>query len=829
MTKVTPVTTTTTDKRQNYGANDSVSDIFQEEEEEENAQLIQSKTQPKRTINCPLRLFLMTTLSILIIVCAITVYLAVFVGMYSSVDELTNKMIQTVQGQVTNYIDRFLGELKMSSKLAAGHYNNGLVAKKDYRQYLYQGFNNSGVFVGYFLQVNNHSERFSYVIINGNFLYTYQDNGFPGLIRDRVNISTAQVIKYNFTVSSAPQNLETTEFYTSAISESNSLGVEGVFGKPFYVVGGAISLPYATKLYSTMYPVKSLIGICRATIPLYLLSEYLSGVKVFQKGYVILTELNSTIAVAGSIKTTTDDGSNNLSIFNLTQNNAGQLMNDISINFRGLDNIPSKFSIYSIDTKYIVSVSNYKFDNVWRMFIIAYDEDVSLTTNLSIGISIGVSILIIIIGMVYSLILSKMITRTVNYLEEQLMFVKVFDLEKVTLSSSIFKEMNQIIDNLHTTVLWLKQVKPFIPATVFYHIQSQNDENLAEDNEKAQDSNKQTIHDKNGDSKNIDVRGSSSLDSKTKSSSLSLNKDANSLFKMGLSRKTCAILHITFNKFELQTTHSDISVTLSKVSTMIRNIANIHQAHFQINSSEDIIIVIDQKSNKKHPSEIALECALKITNIIHSTNNLLKENDLNGLDFFIGISTSDNSHVGNIGSNSFRFFSFISNSRKIAMNLAILASSLGVRILLDEETFNNTKQKFITKPVDRILLEGSIHSSQTSNIANVYELVKEKAVAQDEWLYELDNLNSNKELESLNGVFSIFKEIPQEKIIPELDSNLALINSYLEKSPNDVAVSNLLNILEYYKHVCGGDGFGEVLTRIRNYCKKVNYQITTMQ
>ncbi|KAF0980824.1 hypothetical protein FDP41_013307 [Naegleria fowleri] len=149
------------------------------------------------------------------------------------------------------------------------------------------------------------------------------------------------VLVTNYSVDPTPAEVLQQGFYNSTIKAANKMGTKGAFGSIFYLINGTLALPYGSMIYDpTLFAKFNMTnnkqgkaltpqGIYRCTIPLILLSNFLQKVSVFQRGYVLITEFNSTVSVDGSINTTTADRKSTLSIFDITDRDAGVLMKQI--------------------------------------------------------------------------------------------------------------------------------------------------------------------------------------------------------------------------------------------------------------------------------------------------------------------------------------------------------------------------------------------------------------------------------------------------------------------------------------------------------------------
>src|SRR3989338_2177454 len=158
---------------------------------------------------------------------------------------------------------------------------------------------------------------------------------------------------------------------------------------------GDVALFYSIKVSTpSLYQqgVKDFAGIVKVNIGIVALQTFLKNLTLIGKGYVLLVE-NNDFVIGGSINTTAFVPSNRMSVFDLSDRNAGQLMKEISKTYSGFSNLPTEFYITSLGEAYLVSYFTYQYMNIeWRTFLIVYDSDISRTTNINTVISLGVAL-----------------------------------------------------------------------------------------------------------------------------------------------------------------------------------------------------------------------------------------------------------------------------------------------------------------------------------------------------------------------------------------------------------------------------------------------------
>ncbi|KAG2377899.1 hypothetical protein C9374_008984 [Naegleria lovaniensis] len=793
------------------------------DDQDSNFPLQDDKKRSEKKAFLSLRWFVITSICSLILFSAICVYLAVFIGFNQAVDELSEKVIHDSKSKIVIYIDKVLSQMSVISRLSAEQYNYGLVTNNFYRNFFYTPYKLAELSVGF--AFGYPSERYSYTIVGKEgqerIVYSYQPPGFIGSIRDAYFLNgTIQTV--NETVDYTVYEVSQKDFYNASINAAKSLGAEGAFTNPYIVTNGSLSIAYGALLYDPHIFVSSgakvLKGICRTVMPLASIVKFMrEKITVLKNGYVLLQETGTDLVVAGSINTTSLDEKSRVKMTDIVDKNAGQLMKDIKERFGSFENTPYEFHISSLGTNYLILSSMYTFENIqWRMFVVVFENDVQLTTTISISASVGVALLVTIISLTLALTLTAIVLRPVKRLKEQFELIKVFDLDNVPRISSSFVELNDIYNNLNNTVSWLKEIRSFIPDKVLLQLREEKAEVVAPNDLESMPSTAhhhlQRAHESSSYGKTASVSEGST--SKKQSSSASSSKEGSSVFKMGYSLKYISLLHIRLGSYLADFTPHEISKTFPKIVSVLANVTKLLQAELQITSTDEFIIMIESK--KRGCRDVSQECALKIVKAFEIVNSQLKTHHMPEINFSIGISSSE-SNVGNIGNHSIRYYSVLSESVKVSQHLSLLALKNGLKILIDEKTHVGTEDKYITRPVDRILSSPNIHSVP-SRIFNVYSLERENIVLEDEWLYELESKNAMAKIQELHGIMQVFSsssETSSSDIGALISTGLAKLSNFMTEYPNDVACKKLFLLFEKFQDLLSRDIHATDL--IKNY------------
>ncbi|NUN05109.1 MAG: adenylate/guanylate cyclase domain-containing protein [Bdellovibrio sp.] len=125
---------------------------------------------------------------------------------------------------------------------------------------------------------------------------------------------------------------------------------------------------------------------------------------------------------------------------------------------------------------------------------------------------------------------------------------------------------------------------------------------------------------------------------------------------------------------------------------------------------------IEDKDHAKH----ACLCALRSIEKLMELQKVFAEKNLPMIDIGIGINTGDMS-VGNMGSNIVQNYTIMGDSVNLASRLEGINKEYGTRIVISEFTYNDVKNDFIAREIDRVRVKGKLEP------VRIYELLAEKS------------------------------------------------------------------------------------------------------
>eukprot|EP00817_Percolomonadidae_sp_ATCC50343_P005080 CAMPEP_0117431622 /NCGR_PEP_ID=MMETSP0758-20121206/11148_1 /TAXON_ID=63605 /ORGANISM="Percolomonas cosmopolitus, Strain AE-1 (ATCC 50343)" /LENGTH=187 /DNA_ID=CAMNT_0005220799 /DNA_START=321 /DNA_END=881 /DNA_ORIENTATION=+ len=150
--------------------------------------------------------------------------------------------------------------------------------------------------------------------------------------------------------------------------------------------------------------------------------------------------------------------------------------------------------------------------------------------------------------------------------------------------------------------------------------------------------------------------------------------------------------------------------------------------------------------------------------------------------FGIGLASSE-CYMGTIGSDEKRAWKSIGKSLSISKTLSQLALSLNMKILIDQSIHDVLpKVEFQRRIVDYLFEE-------TTEI-EVYQLISQYIKKNDEWIYELKDLESSSWANEYNSAIDSMKQ-------GKLDEAIAYLKSFQLKNCEDKPSQQVFNLIYY--------------------------------
>ncbi|EFC44583.1 predicted protein [Naegleria gruberi] len=644
----------------------------------------------------PLNLFIVCTISLLILSGCIFVWVSSFIVTSNSIENLNAMFIEESGQKIIKSLTGYLDPAAKLTKMLAKDWNSGSVNLTQLREYLFpkfQQFETSGC--GFFFN-DTYSYRYTYTVSgtasNPVVVYSQQPYGFIGSIRDMINITTGDVIKYKYQVIYTPIIMVDQDYWIYLSKYTKQTGQEGVLGDPYLAPGASMTIYYAQWVYDQILwktqKQKRIIGLAKINLSLDSIVNYLSKIKLLGDGYVVVT-LNSGLVIGGSINTTVNDGLTSAHIFDIETRGAGKLIKKFyENNGNTFLTFPENMKLSSDGVGYIITPIKFKYENLeWNIFFVLYESDVNEALVISSSVSVGVTVVIVIFGITASLCTGWIVSRPMKFLENQFESIRILDLEAVNLSKiSMFREVDSIFNNLYDTVSWLKEIKSFIPDYVFEQIKQNQEVEL----HKGQEVKEKNDHLSESSSRKSVSSSRSAMTAKHSSDKSSFKNQHQSLFKMGYSKKGVVFIHAKLENLveqEVDYISNFFKGFISAISTVVK----VNQATLHVISCEEIQISLTSNSLDEKTYEKGVDIALKI-------------------------------------------------------NYSEFASKYDVKIVTDSE--NMPLDKYINRPLDIIEMK--------QQRVRIHELIDKKNTDNDEWLYELENSKKNNKYAEYSKIFEIF-------------------------------------------------------------------------
>lgn len=694
-------------------------------------QAIREKPTTRFSACCSIRIFIVVLITCLVLSCSIVIWLVSFVGARTALNELSTQLMNTFANYVVENVDSEIRPITAATKSIAYDFNLGVVPMNPQTEYLFSKFVTFHPYGIGFLFADQLS-TINYVGIPPNEVpgFYHQKSNETDMFVYEVDLVSGQnlnrVLKVNPNYNVTVQDYWKHSFDNFHRPEFQDL--DGVFGDPYFLPGGGYTIYYSARLYDpiqyAVYGKKTSnpIGLAKTNLSLQIIQRFLASLKVMNRGYVLLSQQNNDLVIGGSINTTSWDLVSRVSMFDLQDRNAGALMKQIAAQYGSLTSAPNLLSIMSAGVEYYVVKTEYVIENLrWNLFIVVEKAEVEQATNISTGISIAVTFVIAILGVTFSILIGHVTTAPLRKLEQEFQKIKTMEFDQVEFMNSIFREVDYIFIYLRETVVWLNEIRSFLPESVFLHLRmtkhslTWNEMTNKEGNHELESSHSSSKVSKRESSKEASIH--------------SANMASNNLFKIGLFPKVCSVVRIYLSNMTKEFSSDDIAQYFSKIVAGLSMLSKNTHTDFQVISVDEFQLTFTDQgpSGERSIREVALMSCLKFVKLIDNLNESRKNGTT--LKCCIGVS-SGKCFSGNLGNSSYRGFFTIGNVVQNSKKLSHLANELNCKLLACSYTLDSkTTTKFVTRPIDRIVLDSDSGSQVV--LSTIFEIIKENIVHQD--------------------------------------------------------------------------------------------------
>nr|CAG4718690.1 unnamed protein product [Naegleria fowleri] len=274
----------------------------------------------------------------------------------------------------------------------------------------------------------------------------------------------------------------------------------------------------------------------------------------------------------------------------------------------------------------------------------------------------------------------------------------------------LFKEIQNIFNSLEEMLLWLQEIKTFIPDHVLEDIQSSDPKMCCSP-------------------PLLTSRQHASMRSSVTKNSVSSCQSAGRESSTSKRPKFLRALSKTSgvgSSFDFVESASEKAELFTEALSTITPLIKIYKASLQILTNFEFQIYVTGNLNDdeyKVPIK-GIECALKIVKSLELMNAIKYMTR-------IGVSVSE-AQVGNIGNGTkgARYFATVGSCVRDATTMATLARLFNLSIVTDSSCFDGTlsNEKFIARPIDRF------RKHKSSEIETLWTVIDEKILEHSEWL-----------------------------------------------------------------------------------------------
>ncbi|KAG2377613.1 hypothetical protein C9374_009129 [Naegleria lovaniensis] len=763
------------------------------------------------------RLFLIVVITSVVIMTAISIWVAAFVVNEQTAMEQVNVIISNMNEKIASFMNSQLLPAKLVSKqMVADYHNSKIDLEPSIQPYLFSkvklfGVTNTNLCLG---------EK------GNNILYAYSMNADNSLVYGvklqqgttltiyKANNETG-VVNFNAVALNVTYFVDKTDYYQESLRIFRDFSEEGGFGDVYKVIGGGPqSTFWSTPVYNRTELAngnKTRVGIAKVNVSLVYIAQFLKTVKVLERGYVIISEFSNNYVIGSSLNIPGIDDKR-IKATDITTRDAGSVMTKfLSTNANSLE--PVITSIESNGTKYLVSSTPYVLSNLkWRMTLVFEENEIKKGIITSSFVILGVTLGVTTLGVLISVTIGWIVTNPFINLQEDFRKIEVLDLSNIKERSALFSEAKSIYSSLNETVRWLSEFKAFLPDSVLNQLENAKlqaqDVHVGQVMATAKDTKKEKQNALEKGEEHSSVNSSSHKMESSLGTAYNM-KPSKDLFKLGLSPKDLvSLVHVTIpNLNEANYSFESLSSIISKCLVSVSTICKTCRADLQIRSYDEFMIVFHDKT----PCVTALETCLKLKVVLDSLNDYLAKEAMTPLQVCMGVA-SGACVLGNVGNKQMRYFAQVGEIVARAKNLTVLGALGNVSLIVDKHTFKQTKDVFVFRPVDRIM------NSSKNTIESVYQCIRKSEVSNDEWMYELEHKTQNTKHEAFANHFAkLFNDENQELPPQEVNEVKEYLLNACQLSPTDPVLQKISKLIGISSQQQLSTYYSQVSTSVLNY------------
>mmetsp|Transcript_3872 Transcript_3872/g.5727 ORF Transcript_3872/g.5727 Transcript_3872/m.5727 type:complete len:781 (+) Transcript_3872:32-2374(+) len=384
------------------------------------------------------------------------------------------------------------------------------------------------------------------------------------------------------------------------------------------------------------------------------------------------------------------------------------------------------------------------------------------------GVFLGVGLLLIIISTIIICIGSHVVTKPITGLAKQMEVVKTMQLDQVDKSkTSYFSEIKRIQYSFYEMIDKISTYRGFIPDHILVSLEKGKKPEKKKDAKKVVPTLNDEVQSQSGTSQTASYRRLSSRSLKSIKSRFS-----SGLFAIGLSNKSCTLVTIKLNTNERLKREPAQGVVKqhSELLSSIRNIIKKKKGVITSFDSETIRIIWNGVVTNKNHKRLAFESAEKI-------KVLLKDSAFKK--FVIGVTIGDVS-IGNMGNDQSKALVVVGDPVELLNSLVVFVEERGLMeeglIVSDEESIEDCGLYTY-----RLIQPFNINKRK----GHVCEIGLRSTMKDDEWLYEMAQLEKLKKWDKFNDGY-------REYVSKNYEEATESLKNYLDTVDKDTVAESLL-------------------------------------
>ncbi|KAF0982002.1 hypothetical protein FDP41_011863 [Naegleria fowleri] len=464
---------------------------------------------------------------------------------------------------------------------------------------------------------------------------------------------------------------------------------------------------------------------------------------------------------------------------------------------------------------------------IWIIQIVLWSQNIALDIGVISMVVWPCCLMAILISVASICIISRhILSKPLNLLTLQIYNLRYLKLDSIKVLRHLLKEYIPLFVIFRELASLMKEIRSFIPETLLNNMTEENQEEEERRREEQLRQMRAKIFQhqssKNSISSHQSIgshsKGSNSLPSaslavsqntelmtlRSAVASVATDKTGKSAtlgktvqLGLGLSSYIATTIVIQLRNYDGQCYPiiTDLSAVFTMFFQKVQTVSRQFKGRCTIISPKIVMVSFESGKNIE---KNALLCALQLGKQIEAVNEQLRDQvNLPTLQYGIGVSRSE-CLVGNIGTSQTKYAACIGNCPSNALRLASLNETFGTTILTDDSLLI-ALQGFVSRPVHMVMKKSIMKGVETLSLdgddakQTIYQLISEKKVNEDEWLYQLHQETEQSKYDRYSCAFDLLKDSVNDATLEEI---LRVFTQYLQSDPNDKVISLLYTQLK---------------------------------